>query len=92
MHAQVKCTHVTEADYTRAAAGEWIRPGQLPPVSASVQPLGAGFAPGIPGSFQPTGMVIQGLPGQAPLSIPALTGGTPLPAAGAGLMAFPPPP
>lgn len=90
---QVKCTHVTESDYTRAAAGEWIRPGQLPPVSATVQPYsgipGLGSIPGLPA---PSGMVIPGLPGQAPLSIPSLTGGIAIPQAGGGLAAFPPPP
>jgi hypothetical protein len=94
---QVKCTHVTEADYTRAAAGEWIRPGQAPPMPTVMQPY-SGF-PGlasIPGLPPPGVGLVPGLPGQAPLSIPSLTssalqvgGGLGLPGFGA---AFPPPP
>lgn len=99
---KVKCTHVTEIDYNRAAAGEWIRPGQLPPVPAApVQPFssipGLAAAPGFAGLPVPGTGLIPGLPGQAPLSVPSLLSNT-MPAMG-GLQAmgglpgaFPPPP
>jgi hypothetical protein len=98
-HLQVKCTHVTEADYTRAAAGEWIRPGQAPPMPAVMQPY-SGF-PGmasIPGLPAPGLGLVPGLPGQAPLSIPSLTSTGLQAGGGLGLLgpgfgtAFPPPP
>jgi hypothetical protein len=92
-HPQVKCTHVTEADYKRAAAGEWVKPGALPPVPASVQPLA-----GIPG-LGGLPAFVPGLPGQAPLSIPSMlpppgSAASHKPAYGGipGLGAFPPPP
>lgn len=87
---QVKATHVTEVDYARAAAGEWI---------------GVGAGPGLPGpaaappQAMPTGLgaaptFIPGL-SQAPLAIPALlpTAGIPgLGLAGMPPVGFPPPP
>lgn len=99
---QVKCTHVTEIDYNRAAAGEWIRPGQLLQVSAApVQPFssipGLAAVPGVAGLPIPGTGLIPGLPGQAPLSIPSMLSNTMpamtgLPAMGGLPGAFPPPP
>eukprot|EP00775_Hariotina_reticulata_P004802 gene4802-5051_t len=81
----VKATHVTEVDYNRAAAGEWISPVQLPSVVAPSLPQqsalpGFGALPGIAG-FLPA------LPG-ASLGIPGLPGAAVAP----NFLAFPPPP
>lgn len=91
---QVKCTHITEVDYIRAAAGEWIQPGSLPPAAAAVQQLSIpSFAavPGIPGLPGLGAGLIPGLPGQAPLTIPSLTSAA-LPAGFGAIPGFPPPP
>lgn len=98
--AQVKASHVTEADYNRAAAGDWITPAPrpaVPPAAAtarfgSIPGLGAATLPGLsslPGF--PAGL-IPGLPGSAPLAVPALPGAIPGLGNAAALMAFPPPP
>jgi hypothetical protein len=87
---QVKATHVTEVDYNRAAAGEWISPVQLPPVvpsSFSQQPPlpNFGVLPGLAGL--PGAGFLPGLPG-ASLSIPAMPGTAVAP----NFLSFPPPP
>ena len=99
---QVKASHVTEVDYNRAAANEWINPAavaaQVGAAAAGLQ-LTPGLAPGLSGvpSAMPMPSFLPGLPGSAPLTVPGLTGGIPgLGAAGIpGLTltgAFPPPP
>jgi hypothetical protein len=92
---------VTEVDYNRAAAGEWIVPAPLPAVPAIGSVPGvnlpgvaaAGLMPGLlPGGFAG----LQGLPGMsAPLAVPALAGSIPGLGGAAGLnplLGFPPPP
>lgn len=99
---QVKASHVTDVDYNRAAAGEWITPAPLPavpalgsmPGMAGMPNLGAGLMPGLAGL--PGFAGLQGLAGMtAPLSVPAMAGSIPGLGAAAGLnplLGFPPPP
>uniref|UniRef100_A0A383VCI1 RRM domain-containing protein n=1 Tax=Tetradesmus obliquus TaxID=3088 RepID=A0A383VCI1_TETOB len=99
---KVKASHVTEVDYNRAAAGEWITPAPLPAVSAlgsmpgmaGMPNLGAGLMPGLAGL--PGFAGLQGLAGMtAPLAVPAMAGSIPGLGGAAGLnplLGFPPPP
>eukprot|EP00879_Flechtneria_rotunda_P017065 GHRR01017872.1.p1 GENE.GHRR01017872.1~~GHRR01017872.1.p1 ORF type:complete len:362 (+),score=139.44 GHRR01017872.1:443-1528(+) len=105
---RVKAKHVTEADYNRAAAGEWITPAQLPaslPASIPGLPTSIpGLTAGIPGLSTMPGLAATPMPGLPPGLFPGLSGNGPsalpaLPGAVPGmaslpntLMAFPPPP
>ncbi|KAF6265899.1 hypothetical protein COO60DRAFT_1680474 [Scenedesmus sp. NREL 46B-D3] len=92
---KVKATHVTEIDYNRAAAGEWITPAPLPAVPGmgsmpglDLQGLAGGLVPGFAG--------VPGFQGMsAPLAVPSMAGSIPGLGGAPGLnqmLSFPPPP
>lgn len=71
----VKATYVTDADFMRAEAGEWMVKGPAPP------PLPAGMLAGMPGPMgpminavpRPMGPVPPaGAPGGLPMGMPAM--------------------
>lgn len=88
---------MTEVDYNRAAAGEWIAPAPLPAVPALGSMPGGVTMPGVAPGLMP-GLLpgFAGLAGMsAPLAMPALAGSIPGLGGAAGLnplLGFPPPP
>jgi hypothetical protein len=81
---QVKATHVTEIDYNRAAAGEWIVPAPLPAVGAAMGGLPGMNIPGLAGGLMP-GFAGGMMPGGFPYMAGGIPGLNPL-------LGFPPPP